>query len=523
MLIRVLILAALIASSASLADDLSEVASVYVGEIILVGNTVLPDDEVSTITDAYEGRLVAVDELHDLRHALSTLYVDRGYINSGIVVPDQKVDDGVVRLHAVEGRLIQVNVDGNDRLRSAYIEKRILRGLGTPLNVIDLQSALRMLQLNPHVGQINARLLPGARPGESVVRVDVKETSPYVFSVSADNHRSPSVDENRTSLLLAHRNLTGFGDELSIDVGVTEGLDDFGGSYAIPISSSDMVLKGYYSTTDSEIIEEPFHLVDITSETETWGVSLSRPFWRTPDGSLSGEISLENKRSASTLLGMPFSLSPGENDGIAEATVIGISADWLRRSRERVLALRGTVRVGIDALGATMNSNAPDSRFVSLLAQMQYAKRLPWRNSQIIVRSAAQVAVDPLLAFEKFAVGGHSSVRGYRENFFVRDNGFITSVELRFPLFVDSEGVERYNLQLSAFADYGIAWDKNNALPTSDAENIYSIGLGVLWEPIRSLHIEVYYGEALKDVDNAGDSLQEDGVQFRVSYTPTRR
>ncbi len=539
MLIRVLSLAVLLAGSVAFAqeaeilpqivveqagdDDLSAVGSVYVSKIVLDGNTVLSDDEISDVTAVYEGRTVAIEELHDVRHALSTLYIERGYMNSGVVIPDQKLDKGVIRLQAVEGQLTQVTIDGNDRLRTQYIEKRIRLGLQSPLNVVDLQDALRTLQLNPHIGQINARLLPGVRPGESVLSVNIIENTPYVLSVGADNRRSPSVDENRTSLSFVHKNLTGFGDEIAIDIGITEGLDDYGGSYAIPVSANDMILKGYYWTTDSEIIEEPFNLIDITSETETWGLSLSRPFWRTPEGSLNGLISVENKRSASTLLNMPFSLSPGENDGIAEATVIGLSADWVRRDREKVLAVRGTVRVGIDALDATINENAPDSEFVSLLAQLQYAKRLAWRDSQIIVRTAAQIAIDPLLAFEKFAVGGHSSVRGYRENFFVRDSGFIASAELRFPPFLDRDGAPLYKLQLAAFVDYGIAWDKNSALPTSDADDIYSIGLGVLWEPIPSLSIEVYYGEALKDVDSAGDSLQENGLHFWVSYTPTRR
>ena len=60
-----------------------------------------------------------------------------------------------------------------------------------------------------------------------------------------------------------------------------------------------------------------------------------------------------------------------------------------------------------------------------------------WRESHLILRASTQLASDALLAMEKFVVGGHATVRGYRENQFVRDNGFAASAELRFPLFVD--------------------------------------------------------------------------------------
>ena len=41
----------------------------------------------------------------------------------------------------------------------------------------------------------------------------------------------------------------------------------------------------------------------------------------------------------------------------------------------------------------------------------------------LIVRQTLQLASEPLLNIEKFALGGINTVRGYRENQFVRDNG----------------------------------------------------------------------------------------------------
>ena len=114
---------------------------------------------------------------------------------------------------------------------------------------------------------------------------------------------------------------------------------------------------------------------------------------------------------------------------------------------------------------------------------------------------------------------GARTVRGYRENQFVRDNGVVASLEWRFPLFPDKEGAGRYRLQLVPFVDFGRSWDENDALPTSEAEEISSAGLGFLWDPSRSWHLELFLGHAFDDVDNPNDDdLQDDGVHFLLNY-----
>jgi hemolysin activation/secretion protein len=321
-------------------------------------------------------------------------------------------------------------------------------------------------------------------------------------------------------VLFFHRNLTGHGDVLTAEVGLTEGLNDYGVFYDFPVTAKDTRLGFYFSKTDSDIVEEPFQILDIASETETLGIQLSRPFWTDGGSLITASVGSEYKESQSSLLGIPFSFSPGDVNGKSSATIIPISLDWTRSTAKSAVAIRGTARVGVDALDATINEIGPDSEFVSLLAQFHYLRHLGWRNSRFIVRSAAQAAFDPLLAFEKFAVGGYATVRGYRENQMVRDNGFFGSLEFQFPLFVDEEGADRFGLRLATFVDYGIAWDDDDRLPTSEKDEIFSTGLGLLWDPTPAFHAELYYGYAIEDVNFPTESMQDRGFHFQVSYTP---
>ncbi len=118
-------------------------------------------------------------------------------------------------------------------------------------------------------------------------------------------------------------------------------------------------------------------------------------------------------------------------------------------------------------------------------------------------------------------IGGFYSVRGYRENILVRDNGFVASAEWRLPLFADRQrpdGWDWRSLTVAAFADYGTSWDQDTGLPSDEKERIYSIGAGAIWTPLPGLSGYVYYGEALNDLETAGDDLQDRGWHFRISY-----
>jgi hemolysin activation/secretion protein len=188
-----------------------------------------------------------------------------------------------------------------------------------------------------------------------------------------------------------------------------------------------------------------------------------------------------------------------------------------------MIALLLSARFGIDVLAPTINRSGPDSTFSSLRAQFQYARASEWRSSQFVFRSAAQFASSSLLALEKFAVGGHTTVRGYRENQLVRDNGFVASVEWQIPLLVDDDGNPTHDVQVTPFIDYGMAWDTGSQQPATKRSSLASVGLGLQWRPTPNWLIRADYGYALDDVTTPTESLQDKGLQFRIEYRMTPR
>jgi hemolysin activation/secretion protein len=60
-------------------------------------------------------------DLEQLRVELTRAYTDEGYINSGALLPDQQVADGVITYQIVEGSLDSIDISGNGRLRPDYV------------------------------------------------------------------------------------------------------------------------------------------------------------------------------------------------------------------------------------------------------------------------------------------------------------------------------------------------------------------------------------------------------------------
>ncbi len=503
------------------ARTLSGVGSIRIERVVLEGGTVLTQQEVSQIVAPYEGRAVTIEQLNQLRRELTEAYVRRGYINSGVVIPDQEVTNGVVVLREVCGHVEKINIVGEGRFDRGFVHKKLAGAVKQPLRLQDLQEALELLQQEPMIQRVNARLLPGLFPGQAELEVSVKAVQPLQIIVGADNRRSVSTGGEQATLSVAHLNLTGRGDILSLDTGMAQGRGTGSAAYSFPLTTRNTRILASFSLDDARIVEAPFDRIDIKSKTRRTTLSLMHPWLRDPRHSLVTSIGIEGKQSKSTLLGIPFSFSPGDQDGKSNTTVLNLGVEWRARSRDQILILGGNFRRGLAAFDATINQSGPDGRFSAFLGQAQYARRAgPW-HGELLLREMAQLAFDPLLAVEKMPIGGFNTVRGYRENRAVRDNGMASSVEWRVPLRgerTEKGTIDPLNLRIAPFVDYGRSWEHADQLFPSEPLNLCSAGIGLLWSPFAGLRADVYWAHPFTERQRMGSDLQDKGIHFAVQY-----
>ncbi|MGD8568851.1 MAG: ShlB/FhaC/HecB family hemolysin secretion/activation protein [Gammaproteobacteria bacterium] len=498
-------------------NQLSVMPTVNVNTINLQGNTVIPPKELAAIIEPYEHKSQSFEALNGLRHKLSQYYLQKGYVNSGVIIPDQKIENGIVTFQAIEGELSSIELQGLQRLDASYVKSRIRAVVSGPLNVNDLSEALKMLNQNPLIAQINARLLPGDKLGQSQLKVAVKEDDAFYYSIGADNYLSPSAGAERLTINAGHGNVFGVGDTIDAEVDLTEGLSGLGLLYSIPFSGKGSSFNVFGDYRDYIVVEEPFDAIDIESHSTKFGFAIEHPFINRLNETLTGSVGFEVKHSESTLSGVPFSFSLGEIDGKSDVSVVDLTLGWVRRYPDQVYSLQGSLRFGVNALDATDNQgDLPDGEFSLVRGQFQFAHLLGLWRSQVLFRTGFQLANDPLLSLEKYAVGGRYTVRGYRENQYVRDSGATVTLEWRIPLLAPTNSQQ---LNLVPFADYGSSWDENEELTGTEKASISSVGIGLLYDSSENLHMELYWGAALDDVPEPSDSnIQDDGIHFQVVY-----
>jgi hemolysin activation/secretion protein len=503
--------------------------SIIVNQFEVTGSTVFSQPELAAATASYQNRPLTLSELFQARSAITKLYSDRGYLNSGAYIPPQELKNGVVTIAIKEGELEGIKVTGTKRLNPNYIISRLQRAGQTPVKVESLLEALQMLRLDPLIKNISAELSAGIRPGTSLLEVQIEEADAFSVETTFDNARSPSIGTNRRQIGLTHANLLGFGDRFNFSYTNTDGSDGIDLAYVLTLNPKNGTLKFAYGNNSNDVIEEPFNPLDIESKSRYYELSFRQPLINKPNQELALGLSFSRQESETSLLDIPFALSRGaDEEGKTKISALRLFQELVNRNEQQVFALRSQFSIGLDWFNATsseeiqtfstLDSNfgdvsSPDSTFFAWRGQSQWVRRLD-EDFLLLLRGDLQLATTALVPLEQFRLGGVDSVRGYRQDLLLGDNGWFASAELRIPIFrvQKLDGV----MQLTPFVDLGTVWNTDDVKIEHDF--LSAVGIGLNFSAGNRFNARLDWGIPLVDVDNLSNSLQESGVYFSINY-----
>ena len=475
---------------------------------------------------------------------INRAFVGAGFINSGILVDGR--EDDALKLRLVLGRIggsdssapaMTVEFQGNRSrgLSADYILARFESARAAPLSAFALERDFRLLDESPAIESISAALSPGGNPGEASLRLIVNPAQRFDLYAGASNDRSPSVGGERLFAGGYFRNLLSSGDEIGFEGGATRGVEDGQARYTAPLFNTPLSLSLRGSFNNAAVITSALLPLDIKARDRSAEAGLTYSLlaeplmvrgglgrW-SPSEALSVGAHWIARRQKSFLLGQPFSFAPGSVDGRSEFDAIALSADYLRRDQQRVIAVSLAATVGLG--GTRSNIPAipnPHRQFMALLGQLNFAQRIG-ESFELRGRLTAQHSRGTLYSGLRLSVGGSATVRGYRENLFLVDRGAIGSLELarNFNLGGESRRSGFEWDSFSAFTFVDGAHFRNAEKPQPGHRWIASAGLGLAWTPSRAFNASVAYGHALKSVEVAGDkNMQDRGIHFRIVTRP---
>ncbi|MFG6102515.1 ShlB/FhaC/HecB family hemolysin secretion/activation protein [Leptothoe sp. EHU-05/26/07-4] len=491
---------------------------ISVNQIEVSGSTVFGSEEFDPLVQPLEGRDVSLAELQTLADAITRLYFDQGYLTSRAILPEQDITEGSILIQVIEGSIGQIQIEGNQQTQTRYLEQRLGLGTETPVQLGAIEDQLRLLQLNPLFDSVEGTLLPGEDLGESVLAVTVDEAKPFNADLSIDNYSPPSVGDVRMGIGLSYRNLTGWGDQISLAYhrSTTGGSNLYDIGYRIPLNAMDGTLQLRTLISDST---QTLTSLDVSGDSEFYEVNFRQPLVRTPREEFALSLGFAYREGQTFLFGSPFPFGSGPDaNGISRTSVIKFGQDYIRRDPSGAWAFQSQFSLGTGLFNATNNgSPTPDSQFLSWLGQAQRVQRLD-KNNLLIIQASGQLASDSLLASEQFVIGGGQSLRGYRQNVRSGDNGFRLSVEDRITVLRDQD-TQSSILQIMPFLDMGYVWNQNGNPNVQPSQRfLVGAGLGVAYQPLEGLSLQLDYGLPLVDLNDRGDNVQDDGFYFTVNY-----
>lgn len=523
--------------------------------------SVLPDDEqVLTVTSiSFEGnslfdakelefqltdgvgwaeQSLTLSALLQIAETVADIYRRDGYSTSGAVIRIPEVTRqtgmGEVVIEVIEGTVEAVRIGGNRRLNQGYIRSRLPVEEGEPLNVRRLQEGLQLLQIDPLIERVSSELTAGAVTGSSILTVEIDEAPSFSLPIRLDNSRTPSVGTLQGQISVNEGNLFGIGDRIDVGYSLTEGSDVINASYQVPINPANGTFSVSFNRAVNDVVTSTFFDIDddgngpdIESESIQVEASLRQPIVRKIRNGQFQELALglsgSYRESQSFLFDEPFRFSlSSDGDGETTITALRLFQDYTLQDATQVLALRSQFSLGVDALDSTIQDDIPgvedipDSEFFAWRGQAQWVRRLS-SDTTLLLRSNLQLANDGLTSSEQFSLGGVGTVRGYRQDQTLADNGFFASTEVRFPVMQVPEW--QGTLQLAPFVDFGVGWNSGGRSAPDD-NTLASVGVGLQWlqGDRNQLRARLDWGIPLIPIDSDGDSFQEQGFHFSVEY-----
>lgn len=484
------------------------------------GNTVLSNEQLNQLAQPYLNREITLTDLLQLRSKITAVYVKKGYTTSGAYIPVAEnqyinINDAVVTVQIIEGTVGKVKIAGDARL-SRYVRERLDAAIAPVLNQTKLEEALRLLQVDPLVKSISVNLSTGAQVGTSDLSVDVSANPTFSASVGTDNRRVPSIGSIERVTQLSASNLLALGESFRASYSNTEGSNGFSAGVEVPVNANNGSVSFDYSRLNGRIIEKPLNNFDIRADSSVYALSFQQPLLRRASNNKIEEfsvgISASRLKSATTLSGFSFPISPGADDnGKTRITELSLLQEYTRQVSGSALRALSQFNFGINALSATIGPE-PNGQYFAWRGQVAWLKQV-FGNSQLSVSGDTQISGDQLVPLTQFSLGGPDSIRGYRQDALITDSGLIATAELAIPIL---EPGGNQQISVIPFAGAGIGWN-NGAERALDKNFLAAVGLGLRYE-LGGFTTRLNYAVPFTEVGLPGNSLQENGFNFELGY-----
>ena len=477
-----------------------------IATFVVEGATVVNVSRLQAAAAPFAGPQRRFADIERARAAVQQVYIDRGYGAVQVVVPEQEITGGEVRLRVIEARLNRVEVVGGNYHNETNI-RRSLPQLqeGSSPNTVALSRSLALANRSPAKDLVVS--MGGAEePGEIAARVVVRDDKPWQVTLGADNTGTPQSGTARASIGFRHSNLFNRDQQwVAQFVTAPENVNDveiWGTSYRIPLYGWGDSLQ--FAATYSNVNSGSVAGFAVSGRGSGYGTSYTRNF--DPRGPYQHALTLGmDIRDFQSSLDPQFDGIEGlRTDLTVRPVTLGYEGSWRTQRRQAAGAvnlvqnLRGGSHGKAEDFAANRIGAEPSYALLRYSGVFNQNFTNEWSAA---VRVNGQWTNDLLVPVEFFGVGGADSVRGFYTREAGGDRGLRVSTEVFTPELAPHLGLSRSGLRLLGFVDAGRV-RRDEPLPGEVGQRtLASVGLGLRFNYDRSLYLRLDGAYVLNDGD----------------------
>jgi hemolysin activation/secretion protein len=485
---------------------------------IVEGNTLIPESEVERLVAPFTGANRDFGDVQKALEALQDAYLERGYNAARVLIPEQDLRAGQVRLQVIEAKVRNVRVEENKFFDEANVRASVTSvRVGESPNTREISRNVQLVNENP-VKNVGVRLEAADEPGKVDVALRVADDKPVKWTVSADDTGNIQTGRYRVGLGYLNANVANRDHVLNAQVITSpDHLNDvliIGVGYRIPLyrwnSALDFVAG--YSDVNSGTVGDLFTI-------SGKGTILSARY----SYILPRAGAYEQKLVASWDY-RDFHQNVGFVGGgpglVPDITIKPLGLSYLGRYSRvgyesslyatYVQNIPGGADGNQDAFTAQRAGARASYRIVRMGAQATGAK------GEFLLRAAfsLQHTNDALVPGEQFGMGGASSVRGYFEREVANDIGQRASFELYFP---DMGKHMSGDWRARALVFVDAARGRDNDPVRAGKNGLASYGLGLRLGHAKNLSAGIDWAHVANDAGSKRSG--DDRLHFSVAYT----
>jgi len=496
--------------------------SFNVFEFVVDGNTVLENTHIEKAVYPFLGETKTIKDVEKARAALESTYQNLGYLTVSVSIPEQDVDDGIVRLLVTEGTVERLRIKDAQYTTHAALKSRVQEfEEGKVPHFPTAQAQLDKVSRNQN-RQVSPILRPGKSPGKVEVDLQVQDKLPLHGSLELNDRFAPSTTRTRLNGSMRYENL--WQKDHSMGISFQASPEDFNevkvfsGTYVIPRQNGDYFAM-YAVVSDSNIAAVGD--VNVIGNGRISGARYIHPLKGADNYYHSVTLGADYKdfKESVILLGADTTIN-------APVSYFSFSLgyDGTIQTDDYQTQMNVTMNAAPRAIGNTerefnyRRQNAKPN-FAYIRSEVKHLHKLPY-DWTVQTRLLGQLSNGGLIAPEQFAVGGVDSVRGYLESSSLGDNGIQLALELRTPplkkylkQFKASDYLKDF--YLFSFYDAGLVKVYNSPNAQS-SQHVSSAGIGLKLKTNSGVLAYIDYAYAFQDSIqvNAGDER----LHFRLGY-----